>query len=129
MYFYSSPATNDTTFCLVVVYLKHFCSARSPCYDAVFAIAVFLYSYSEHLLNIKPHDQHIITLSIDFGHYRQESRLSGGSVIHEDDFAVDGVSRPGRLRQSRRDRLQRRPLLQLRRPPVYTRVQRRCHGD
>jgi len=42
-------------------------------------------------LNIKPHDQHITILSIDFGHYRQEPRLSGFSVVHEDDFAVDGV--------------------------------------
>ena len=95
----------------------------------IFVIAVFRHSFFEHILLTKPHDQHIIMLSIDFGHYRQEPGFSGGSAVHEDDFAVDGVSRPGRLRQSRRDRLQRRPLLQLRRPPVYSRLQRRCHGD
>ena len=116
-----------TTFRLVIIYMKPSYIARTPCYDVIFVVVVFLYSYSEHILNIN--DQTIITLSIDFGHCRQEPGLSGGSAVHEDDFAVDGVSRPGRLRQSRRDRLQRRPLLQLRRPPVYTRLQRRCHGD
>ena len=74
------------------------------------------------------HTDNILILFCRY-HHRQEPRLSGGSAVHEDDFAVDGVGRPGRLRQSRRDHLQRRPLLQLRRPPVYTRLHRRCHSD
>ena len=61
--------------------------------------------------------------------YRQESGLTGGSAFHEDKLPVSSISDTGRVRHSRRDCLQCRPLLQLRRPPVYTHLQWRCHGD